>query len=140
MVANFARVQQACERLAQENIKVSLFIDASEDQIDAAIACGAPCIEIHTGHFADAAGAEKQPLLDNIHHSIDYAFDKGLQVNAGHGLHFHNVHEIAINPRVVELNIGHALIADALFRGLAGSVAEMKRLMIQARQLALTGI
>ena len=140
VVANFARVQQACERLAQESIKVSLFIDASVAQIDAAIACGAPCIEIHTGHFADAAWSEKQALLDNIHRSIDYAFEKGLQVNAGHGLHFHNVHEIASNPRVVELNIGHSLIADAIFRGLAGSVSEMKRLMIQSRQSALTGV
>lgn len=133
VVDNLSRVKQACERMAEKDIRVSLFIDASKSQIDAAVECGAPCIEIHTGHFADAKLSSQPELLADINKSIAYAHSKGLQVNAGHGLHFHNVQQIACNPLVVELNIGHALIADAVFRGLAASVAEMKRLMVEAR-------
>ena len=133
VVENLSRVKQACERLAENDIRVSLFIDASKSQIDAAVECGAPCIEIHTGHFADANLSSQPDLLAGINESIEYAHSKGLQVNAGHGLHFHNVHEIACNPLIVELNIGHAIIADAVFRGLAASVSEMKRLMVEAR-------
>lgn len=137
VVANFARVKQACERLGQQGIRVSLFIDANLQQIDAALACHAPCIEIHTGHYADAAEAEQPALLQGINDAIQYAHDKGLQVNAGHGLHYHNVQEFAANPLLVELNIGHAIIADALFHGLAQSVREMKRLMVEARAAAV---
>ncbi len=133
VVENFDRVKQACSALAAHDARVSLFIDASRQQIDAAVACGAPCIEIHTGHYADAEGDEQQRLLAEINQMIDYAHDQGLQVNAGHGLNYHNVQAIARHPRVVELNIGHALIAEAVFRGLAESVREMKRLMLQAR-------
>ena len=135
VVENFDRVKQACERLAEHNIRVSLFIDANKQQIDAAIACKAPCIEIHTGHFADAEDdAQKAQLLQDINDAIEYAHEQGLQVNAGHGLHYHNVQDIACNPLVVELNIGHAIIADAVFHGLAASVTEMKRLIVEARQ------
>ena len=134
VASNLGPIKQACERLAANNIRVSLFIDPSERQIDAAVECGAPCIEIHTGHFADASPAQQIELLQGINHAIQYAHDKGLQVNAGHGLHYHNVQLLACNPLLVELNIGHAIIADAVFRGLAGSVSEMKRLMVQARQ------
>ena len=133
VVANFERVKQACEALAGHQTRVSLFIDASRAQIDAAVACGAPCIEIHTGHYADAEGDEQQAMLEEIYQMIDYAHGQGLQVNAGHGLHYHNVQAIAQHPLVVELNIGHAIIADALFHGLAQSVREMKQLMLQAR-------
>ncbi|MDJ0834086.1 MAG: pyridoxine 5'-phosphate synthase [Gammaproteobacteria bacterium] len=133
VVDNFDRVKQACETLAEHDTRVSLFIDARREQIDAAVACAAPCIEIHTGHYADAEGDEQLRLLAEIEQMIDYAHDQGLQVNAGHGLNIHNVQAIARHPRVVELNIGHAIIADALFRGLAESVREMKRLMLQAR-------
>lgn len=133
VVHSLSRVKQACERLASHGSRVSLFIDASREQIDAAVDCGAPVIEIHTGHFADAKGEHQQRLLEELNQAIDYAHNKGLQVNAGHGLHFHNVQAIARNPLVVELNIGHAIIADALFNGLEKSVREMKRLMIEAR-------
>lgn len=133
VVKNFNQVKQACERLTQQGIRVSLFIDTSREQIDAAVSCGAPCIEIHTGHFADAEGAQQHQLLQQINQSIHYAFDSGLQVNAGHGLHYHNVQDIAQNPLLVELNIGHAIIADAIFHGLAQSVSEMKRLMVESR-------
>jgi len=134
VVEGFERVKQACEQLAEHDIRVSLFIDANRQQIDAAIACKAPVIEIHTGHFADAENENQQAsLLEGINDAIQYAHDQGLQVNAGHGLHYHNVQAIACNPLVVELNIGHAIIADAMFHGLAASVTEMKRLIVEAR-------
>jgi pyridoxine 5-phosphate synthase len=134
VVNNLARVKQACDRLGEQGTRVSLFIDADEAQIDAAVECNAPCIEIHTGHFADASGENQVQLLQQIHAAVDYAYERGLQVNAGHGLHRHNVQEIACNPKIVELNIGHALIADAIFLGLAEAVREMKRLMVEARK------
>lgn len=138
VVQGFDRVKHACDRLAENNIRASLFIDANKQQIDAAVACKAPCIEIHTGHFADAQNEiEQAELLQEINDSIEYAHELGLQVNAGHGLHYHNVQAIACNPLVVELNIGHAIIADAVFHGLANSVKEMKRLIVDARNSSL---
>lgn len=139
VVANIDRVKQACERLAEQNIRVSLFIDPTQRQIDAAVGCKAPCIEIHTGHFADAEESEQDALLNDINDAIQYAHDRGLQVNAGHGLHYHNVQAIARNPLLVELNIGHAIIADAVFHGLDSSVKEMKRLIVEARSGLIQG-
>jgi pyridoxine 5-phosphate synthase len=138
VVENRDRVKQACARLAAHGTRVSLFIDPSIEQIDAALDCQAPCIEIHTGHFADASGDEQLLLLQQINHAIQYAHDRGLQVNAGHGLHYHNVQVIASNPLLVELNIGHAIIAHAVFHGLANAVHKMKQLMLQARLPGLT--
>jgi len=139
VVQNFDRVKHACQRLAAHDTRVSLFIDADEAQIDAAVDCAAPCIEIHTGHYADAqSSAEQERLLEQINHAVDYAFGKGLQVNAGHGLNIHNVQPIAAKPEVVELNIGHALIADAVFCGLSQAVSEMKRVMVEARTRAMS--
>lgn len=135
VIAGYERIKIACQRMAEQGTRVSLFIDADEAQIDAAVECGAPCIEIHTGHYADATGQQQQLLLEQINHAVDYAHAKGLQVNAGHGLHIHNVQAIARHTKIVELNIGHAIIADALFHGLAASVREMKRLMVEARLL-----
>ena len=133
VVANATRIRQACERLSRLNIRVSLFIDPTRDQIDAAVACRAPCIEIHTGHFADASLQHQPALLQGINDAIQYAHEQGLQVNAGHGLHYHTVQALASNPLLVELTIGHAIIADALLHGLAQSVSRMKRLMLEAR-------
>jgi len=127
-------IKAACQQLAEVGTRVSPFIDASIEQIDAVLECGAPCIEIHTGHYADTHGAEQQHLLDIINQMSAYAHGKGLQVNAGHGLHYHNVQPIAANPLVSELNIGHAIIADAVFNGLANSIREMKRLIVEARE------
>ncbi len=126
-------IKAACQQLASVGTRVSPFIDASTEQIDAVLECGAPCIEIHTGHYANAEGDEQQRQLEIINQMIAYAHGKGLQVNAGHGLHYHNVQPIAANPLVSELNIGHAIIADAVFNGLAHSIREMKRLMVEAR-------
>ena len=128
------KMKDACAQLAEKNIRVSPFIDAQKNQIDAVVECGAPCIEIHTGHFAEAKGKEQVRMLKEINEAIEYAYGLGLQVNAGHGLHYHNVKSMAVNPLITELNIGHAIVADALFHGFAQSVSRMKQLMLEARQ------
>jgi pyridoxine 5-phosphate synthase len=127
------QVRVACVRLARVGTRVSPFIDASREQIDAVIDCGAPCIEIHTGHYADAHGEQQQELLEKLNQAIAYAHQKGLQVNAGHGLNRHNVRPIAANPLVTELNIGHSIVADAVFLGLERAVREIKEIMQSAR-------
>ena len=129
------KVAAAIARLAAVGTQVSLFIDADRRQIDAAVAAGAPYIEIHTGRYADAATtAEQLEELARIQDAARYAYGLGLRVNAGHGLHYHNVKPIAAIPEMEELNIGHAIIGRAVFEGLPAAVAEMKRLMIEARQ------
>jgi pyridoxine 5-phosphate synthase len=128
------RIREACARLAAVGVRVSLFIDADARQVAAAAAAGAPCIEIHTGHYADAVTGESRDVeRARILESIRLAEDAGLRVHAGHGLHYHNVQAIAAIPQIRELNIGHAIIARALFSGLGRAVAEMKRLMLEAR-------
>ena len=128
------RIREACKRLAAADIRVSLFIDADPDQIAAAADSGAPCIEIHTGHFADAApGLAQAGELARIVEAVRLGEQAGLTVHAGHGLHYHNVQKIAAISGIRELNIGHAIIARALFTGLESAVAEMKRLMREAR-------
>ena len=129
-----ARTSEACRRLADAGIRVSLFIDADDKQIHAARECGVPVIEIHTGHYADAkTGDERKKELDRIIRAIKTAGDLGLVINAGHGLNYDNVQTIAALPEVHELNIGHAIIARAVFFGMAGAVSEMKQLMLGAR-------
>jgi pyridoxine 5-phosphate synthase len=130
------RVHAACDRLRAAGIRVSLFIDADPRQIDAAVACEAPVIELHTGHYADATddAVQKKILSDLIRVARDAA-DVGLQVNAGHGLHYHNVQAIAAIPQLDELNIGHAIIARALFVGLPQAIGDMKQLMRAARRI-----
>lgn len=134
VVAQPSRIAAACTRLAAAGCRVSLFIDADLHQIDAAAQAGAPCIEIHTGHYADAApGAARQAQLTRIQTAVAHGVGLGLQVNAGHGLNYENVQPIARIAALAELNIGHAIIARALFTGLHHAVQEMKRLMHQAR-------
>jgi pyridoxine 5-phosphate synthase len=129
------RIREACARLDAAGVRVSLFIDADARQVDAAAATGAPCIELHTGHYADAlAGELRDAEYKRILDSVSLAVDAGLRVHAGHGLHYHNVHAIAAIPQIRELNIGHAIIARALFSGLGKAVAEMKQLMREARR------
>jgi pyridoxine 5-phosphate synthase len=130
-----SKIKAACERMADAGIQVSLFIDADEDQIDAAARTGAPLIELHTGHYADAESEHKRELeLVKIERAVAHAVSQGLQVNAGHGLHYHNVQPIAAIKEIVELNIGHAIIGRALFSGLDKAVSDMKELMVEARQ------
>jgi pyridoxine 5-phosphate synthase len=129
------KVAAAIARMAAVGTQVSLFIDADRLQIDAAVAVGAPYIEIHTGRYADATTqAEQLEELARIQDAARYAHGLGLKVNAGHGLHYHNVKAIAAIPEMEELNIGHAIIGRAVFEGLPAAVAEMKRLMIEGRQ------
>jgi len=127
-------ITEACAKLAERDIKVSLFIDADLKQIDAAKRTGAPVIEIHTGHYADAEDKTKrQQLLNEIVVACEHADNIGLQVNAGHGLNRQNIHDIACLSQLRELNIGHAIITDSVFMGLEASVREYKRLMLEAR-------
>lgn len=128
------RVREACQRLTAAGSRVSLFIDPDEQQIEAAVEVGAPVIEIHTGHFADASDdiQQKQEYI-RIKAAVAQGVAARLQVNAGHGLHYYNVAEIAAIPQVCELNIGHSIVARALFTGFAEAVREMKRLMVEAR-------
>ena len=129
------RIREACTRLQAAGIRVSLFIDADSGQIAAAAESGAPCIEIHTGHFADAGDMRQQAEeLARIVEAVRQGVAAGLTVHAGHGLHYHNVKQIAAIPEIRELNIGHAIIAQAVFTGLATAVADMKRLLREARK------
>jgi len=133
VVAHEAAITAACERLAAVNSEVSLFIDPDFAQIDATLRCGAPVIELHTGAYADAeSDAEQQQELERIREAAAYAQQQGLIVNAGHGLHYHNVEAIAAIPGMNELNIGHAIIARAVFVGLKDAVKEMRELLEKA--------
>jgi len=138
VVRHFDDVRAACERCAAAGIRVSLFIDAQAEQIRAARESGAPLIEIHTGHYAEAeTSAGQGEELERIRAAVGLGMNLGLQVNAGHGLHYHNVQAVAAIPGIMELNIGHAIVAQALFVGLAEAVREMKRLMREARPAAV---
>lgn len=129
---NISYLTDYCAALKEAGVRVSLFIDADPAQIDAAKICGAPVIEIHTGHYADAisSGQKRQELI-RITEAVKHGMDIGVQINAGHGLDYHNVKAIAAINGIVELNIGHSIIARALFDGLAKAVADMKTLLIR---------
>jgi pyridoxine 5-phosphate synthase len=130
VIGNFDNVQKAVRRLSDAGIRVSLFIGPDAAQIDAAKKAGAPVIELHTGTFADAENpTDKARELQRIKDAVNYGLNLGLVVNAGHGLHYHNVHEIASIEGIDELNIGHAIVAHALFVGWDNAVREMKALM-----------
>ncbi|ACS86559.1 pyridoxine 5'-phosphate synthase [Musicola paradisiaca] len=129
------RMKISVARLRDAGIQVSLFIDANHAQIDAAAACGAPYIEIHTGAYADAVDEHTRQLeFARIREAASYAAGLGINVNAGHGLTYHNVQPIAALPEMHELNIGHAIIGRAVMSGLADAVADMKSLMREARR------
>ena len=127
------KVRAACEELRDANIRVSLFIDPDRTQLDAAVSAGAPVVELHTGKYADTEGDECAAELERIVDAARYGHELGLVINAGHGLHYENVKPVARIEQVVELNIGHAIVARAVFDGLSISVSEMKRLMLEAR-------
>lgn len=137
VAGQFDKVRAACAALAAAGIRVSLFIDAEPRQLDAARAAGAPVVEIHTGRFAEAEGAAAEPELARIRAGVEHGRALGLAVNAGHGLHYHNVQAVAAIPGVEELNIGHAIVAQSVFCGWENAVREIKRLMLAARALSL---
>lgn len=139
VVGGFDLIADACRRLSAIGCDVSLFIDPEEAQIDAAIRAGAPTIELHTGAYAEAKpGSEAATAeYERLSTAAIHAVSAGLVVNAGHGLHYHNVEAIAALPGVNELNIGHAIIARSLFVGLKEAVQEMKRLIIAGQEAGL---
>ncbi len=129
-----ARVREACQRLRAAGVRVSLFIDPDAAQIEASVEAGAPVVELHTGTYAEAPGPHKQAEeLHRIAEAAQRAARLGLEVHAGHGLHYHNVGAVAAIREVVELNIGHAIIARAIMTGLGPAVSDMKKLMREAR-------
>jgi pyridoxine 5-phosphate synthase len=128
------RVREACGRLGAAGIRVALFVDPDPAQIEASAEADAPVVELHTGAYADAPGPHKQ--AEELHRLVEasrQAARLGIEVHAGHGLHYHNVGAVAAIREVVELNIGHAIIARAIMGGLAAAVADMKKLMREAR-------
>ena len=133
VAGQISRMTDVCSQLAESKVIVSLFIDAQKHQIDAAKECGATVIELHTGHYADTVGNEKIAEFERIKAMATYAHSIGLQVNAGHGLTMENTIAIAQLPEIVELNIGHSIIARAIFIGLEAATREMKELMLEAR-------
>jgi len=135
VASHLAEVSLACQRLSALDIRVSLFIDPEPAQLDAAMAAGAPVVELHTGCYADAAeSVARARELTRIRKAAVYGHQLGLRVNAGHGLNFANVGAIATISEIAELNIGHALVAEAVFMGWENAVREMKRLMLLARE------
>jgi len=134
VINQIQRVKAACQKMADAKIIVSLFIAPDLKQIEAAASVGAPCIEIHTGCYADAKDTIiRTHELDLIKQSVKHANQLGLQVNAGHGLHYENVQAIAAIPEIIELNIGHSIIARALMTGMHEAVETMKSLMLEAQ-------
>ncbi|WP_336367110.1 pyridoxine 5'-phosphate synthase [Marinobacter sp. C2H3] len=130
-----ARVARACERLAAIGAEVSLFIDPDPAQIDAAVRCGAPVIELHTGEYAEAqTPADVEASFEVLRKAVEHARRRGLTVNAGHGLNYHNTERVAALPGINELNIGHAIIARAVFTGLKQAVADMRAILDNARR------
>ena len=133
VLAQGARVADAVAALGGAGIRVSLFIDPDLEQVEAARRCGAPVIELHTGAYAGAVGAPRARELERLRSAAQLADSLGLTVNAGHGLHYHNVEPIAAIPQIIELNIGHSIVARAITDGLAKAVRDMKELMRRAR-------
>lgn len=129
-------LELAVKNLSAAGIRVSLFIDPDAAQLETAARIGAPVVELHTGAYAEARSEKQEEELERIQHAAHYADSLGLIVNAGHGLHYHNVQAIAAIPEIVELNIGHAIVARAVFDGLRSAVSEMKRLMLVVRSAA----
>ncbi len=129
VLSHFVVIRSACLRLADAGIRVSIFIDPDKDQLQAAKDCRAPVVELHTGSYADAQGTDQAAELQRIIIASEFGHSIGLQMNAGHGLHYTNVRPIVAIPELVELNIGHAIVARALFTGLDQAVREMHALM-----------
>ena len=134
VAGQLARLRDCCAALREAGIRVSLFIDPDPAQLEAALEAGAPVVELHTGAYAEATGERQAMELMRLAEAARYGSQIGLTVHAGHGLHYHNVQPVAAIPEIVELNIGHAIVARAVFDGLAPAVREMKALMDEARR------
>jgi len=132
----FAAVRTACRQLVDAGIRVALFIDPEPDQIDAAAECGATVVELHTGEYAEAAGAHAAQQLERLRLAARHGVQRRLHVHAGHGLHYRNVAAVAAITDITELNIGHAIIAQAVFAGLPAAVREMRERMAEGRAQA----
>ena len=128
------RLRPIVAALVDAGIRVSMFIEPDRKQLDAARALGAPVVELHTGAYANASGEAQAKLLKHIHNAAEFGADLGLEVHAGHGLTYDNVKPIAAMPHIRELNIGHFLVGEAIFAGLAESIQKMRTLMDEARQ------
>jgi pyridoxine 5-phosphate synthase len=133
VLSQVGRVREACARLREAGSRVALFVDPDPAQIAACAEAGAPVVELHTGTYCEADGARSARELERLQRAAALAVQLGLEVHAGHGLHYRNVQPVAAIPEIVELNIGHAIIARAVFSGLAAAVCEMKALMVAAR-------
>jgi len=134
VLTHFEQIKVACDILGEVDCQVSLFIDPEHNQLDAAVKTGAPVVELHTGRYADAASpSQRDAELERLKSAASYAHAAGLQVNAGHGLHLYNVENVCRIPEIVELNIGHSIISQALFSGLERAVKDMKQVMRLAR-------
>ena len=133
LISQLDRVQAACRRLGQQGIRVAVFIDPDTGQLDAAERAGVGVVELHTGAYADADPDGRAIELDKIAEAARYGSSIGLTVHAGHGLHYRNVQDIAALPDISELNIGHSIVAQSVFVGLAQAVGDMKKAMLEAR-------
>ncbi len=139
MAGALGPVSDAVALLSEAGIRVSLFIDPDPVQIEAAAKAGAPVIELHTGAYAEAEGQAAEAELQRLRVALAEGLRHGLRVNAGHGLHYGNVAQVAALDGISELNIGHAIVAQAVFDGWEKAVRDMKALMVQARLQALRG-
>ncbi len=137
VIRYFDEVRSAVDKLIRHDIRVSLFIDADDEQIKASAETGATVIELHTGRYADTEGDEQQKEYERICRAVTTGVQQGLKVNAGHGLHYTNVQAIAAIPDIAELNIGHAIVAHAVFVGWTNAIREMKAIMVRSRVQAL---
>ncbi|MGA1376712.1 MAG: pyridoxine 5'-phosphate synthase, partial [Steroidobacteraceae bacterium] len=133
VVGQIGRLRESCALLAATGIRVALFIDPEPAQIEATVRVGAPVIELHTGRYCEASGAEQARELERLRAGARLAETLGLEVHAGHGLNYDNVKPVAAIPEIVELNIGHAIVGRAIFAGLPAAVRDMKALMLAAR-------
>ncbi|MGA0099113.1 MAG: pyridoxine 5'-phosphate synthase, partial [Steroidobacteraceae bacterium] len=133
VIGGGSQLADHCALLAAEGIVVSLFIDPDPSQVEAAASAGAAVVELHTGSYAHARGLAKREELERLTLAARVAREAGLVVNAGHGLDYHNVQPVAALDDLHELNIGHSIVARAVFSGWGVAIAEMKRLMIAAR-------
>ena len=133
VVGQFTRLKPIVSALSGAGIRVSMFIEPDRKQLDASRELGAPVVELHTGAYANASGAEREKLLKHVHNAAEFGADLGLEIHAGHGLTYDNVAAIAAIVHIRELNIGHFLIGEAVFVGLTDSIQKMRRLMDDAR-------